>query len=343
MNGSTVSLYATTPTSLVSLTDSTGHNGSVLSLSTTTLATATTNTTFRGVAFAPVAPAAPTAGTPTVTNATTVEDIQSSGGLVITASTTSGDGTTHYKVTGISNGTLYQNDGTTAISNGTFITKSQGAAGLKFTPASNLNSPGSVFSFKVQASTTNTDAGLGGSEATATITVNSVNDAPSGANKTVTTNENTAFTFAAADFGFTDPNDSPANTLLAVKIATLPALGTLTNNGSPVTAGASISVADLNGGLLVFTPATNASGSPFTTFTFQVQDAGGTASTGVDLDQTPNTITINVTAVADNSPVITSNGAGPSALVNVAENTTAVTTVTATDADIPAQTFTYSL
>ena len=42
-----------------------------------------------------------------------------------------------------------------------------------------------------------------------------------------------------------------------------------------------------------------------TSFTFQVQDDGGVASGGVDLDQTPNTLTINVNAVND-PPVGTS-------------------------------------
>ena len=45
----------------------------------------------------------------------------------------------------------------------------------------------------------------------ASITVNSVNDAPSGADNTVTMLEDTAYTFAAVDFGFSDPADSPAN------------------------------------------------------------------------------------------------------------------------------------
>ena len=36
-----------------------------------------------------------------------------------------------------------------------------------------------------------------------------------------TINEDTAYTFAAVDFGFSDPNDSPANALAAVKITTL--------------------------------------------------------------------------------------------------------------------------
>ncbi|WP_414925046.1 VCBS domain-containing protein, partial [Pseudomonas sp. IT-P291] len=54
-------------------------------------------------------------------------------------------------------------------------------------------------------------------------------------------------------------------------------------------------------------------------------------------------IAVTVTGVNDNSPVITSNGGGATASVNVAENTTAVTTVVATDADLPAQTLSYSL
>ena len=45
----------------------------------------------------------------------------------------------------------------------------------------------------------------------------------------------------------------------------------------------------------------------------------------------------------NSAPVITSNGGGPTAAVNVAENQTAVTTVTYTDTDIPADSITYSL
>ncbi|WP_224797096.1 VCBS domain-containing protein, partial [Pseudomonas fluorescens] len=54
-------------------------------------------------------------------------------------------------------------------------------------------------------------------------------------------------------------------------------------------------------------------------------------------------IAVTVTGVNDNSPVITSNGGGATASINVAENTTAVTTVAATDADQPAQTLSYSI
>ncbi|MBK6744804.1 MAG: cadherin repeat domain-containing protein [Hydrogenophilales bacterium] len=52
----------------------------------------------------------------------------------------------------------------------------------------------------------------------------------------------------------------------------------------------------------------------------------------------------DVTASGPNTaPVITSNGGGATASVSVAENTSAVTSVTATDTDLPAQTLTYSI
>src|SRR5207253_1864313 len=113
--------------------------------------------------------------------------------------------------------------------------------------------------------------------------------------------ENVPYTFASADFGFTDPNDNPANALLAVKITTLPGAGTLTDNGVAVTAGQFVTATDISSGLLVFTPATNANGAAYASFTFQVQDDGGTANGGVDLDQSPKTLTINVTSV-NNAP-----------------------------------------
>src|SRR5436305_1097746 len=53
-------------------------------------------------------------------------------------------------------------------------------------------------------------------------------------------------------------------------------------------------------------------------------------------------IAVTVTNVNDNAPVITSNGAGASASVNIAENASAVTTVTATDAEA-GSTLTYSI
>lgn len=168
---------------------------------------------------------------------------------------------------------------------------------FNYTPTANFNGT-DTFTYKATD-----NHGAQSNTATATITVNSVNDAPSGADKTVTTPEDTAYIFSASDFGFTDPNDSPANTLLAVKIDTLPAAGTLTDNGNPVTVGQFVPVADITGGNLRFTPALNANGAGYANFNFQVQDNGGTANGGVDLDPNQHTITVNVTAVND-APVL---------------------------------------
>src|SRR5439155_1046820 len=132
-----------------------------------------------------------------------------------------------------------------------------------------------------------------------TVNVTSVNDAPTGADKEESRAEDTDYICGALDFGFSDPNDSPANALAAVKITTLPGAGALKNNSVAVTAGQFITVADITGGKLKFCPAANANGTGYASFTFQVQDDGGTVSGGVDLDQSANTMTINVTSVND--------------------------------------------
>ena len=107
---------------------------------------------------------------PSVTNATTTENMQTTSGLVITPNATDAGFVTYFQITNITGGTLYQNDGVTAIANGAFITAAQGAAGLKFTPTANSTASGS---FTVQESTSAAKAGLGGPTATATITVGS--------------------------------------------------------------------------------------------------------------------------------------------------------------------------
>jgi len=128
---------------------------------------------------------------PTVTNATTNEDTQTTSALVITANAADGGGTTNYKITNILGGTLYKNDGTTAIAAGSFITKAEGLAGLKFTPTGNMFSPGTAFSFDVQASVSAADSGLRDLIITPTITVNPVADTPSVTNSSATTGTQT--------------------------------------------------------------------------------------------------------------------------------------------------------
>ncbi len=68
--------------------------------------------------------------------------------------------------------------------------------------------------------------------------------------------------------------------------------------------------------------------------TVQVSDGSLTAT---------RAIAVTVTPVSESAPVITSNGGGASASVSVAENTLIVTSVTATDADLPGDTLTYDI
>ena len=180
---------------------------------------------------------------------------------------------------------------------------------LVFTPVTaGWGSPYTSFTFQVQdnGGTANGGVDTDPNPKTMTIDVTEVNHAPLGTNNTVTTLEDKPYTFKTADFGFSDPHDTPANTLLAVEISTLPGVGTLTDSGVAVTAGQFVPVADISGGKLIFTPAANANGASYASFTFQVQDNGGTANGGSDTDPTPKTMTIDVTSVND-APVGTSN------------------------------------
>lgn len=134
-----------------------------------------------------------------------------------------------------------------------------------------------------------------------------VNNPPAGADATLTTPEDSPLVFTAANFGFSDPLDTPANTLARVRIASLPAAGALTLNGNPVAVGDFVTAAQITGGQFRYTNPLNQNGNALTTFTFQVEDNGGTANGGVNLDPTANTLTINVTPVND-APVISRNG-----------------------------------
>lgn len=74
------------------------------------------------------------------------------------------------------------------------------------------------------------------------------------------------------------------------------------------------------------------------TLSVTVDDQGNTGAGGPQTDS--GSIVINITAV-DDAPVISSNDGGDTAAINVAENTTAVTTVVATDPE--GETVTYSI
>jgi len=110
----------------------------------------------------------PAADTPSITGATTVVNTQTTSGLVVSRNAADGAEVTHVKIVSVSGGTLFQQDGTTAIAANAFITVAQAAAGLRFTPALNSIATGHV---TVRASTSNADAGLGSAAVTADIAV----------------------------------------------------------------------------------------------------------------------------------------------------------------------------
>lgn len=199
------------------------------------------------------------------------------------------------------NGTLSDNG--TAVTAGQLVSAADiSGHKLIFTPPANMNGTALAnFAFQVQddGGTANGGADIDPVAKLLTVDVSSVNDSPVGTSKVVTTLEDTAYTFTTTDFGFTDPIDTPTNLLLAVKISTLPSKGTLSDNGTAVTAGQFVSAADIAGNKLTFIPPANGNGTGYTSFTFQVQDDGGTSNGGIDTDPAPKTLLVNVTSVND--------------------------------------------
>ena len=143
------------------------------------------------------------------------------------------------------------------------------------------------------------------SVATVTIDVNHVSQAPMGTSGIVHMPTETPYPLKVADFGFTDPNDTPADTFIGVRITALPEAGTLTLAGVPVSAGQFITVGDLLAGSLKFSPP---AGGPHATLSFQVEDSGSTANGGVVVDSNPKQLTFNVVpAVHDDSYIVNEN------------------------------------
>ena len=142
------------------------------------------------------------------------------------------------------------------------------------------------------------------SAATARAAAGAANAVPTASDRTVTTNEDTDYTFAAANFNFADTDSGDA--LSSVKIVTLPApgKGTLELDGSAIAAAdlpKTVTKADIDAGKLTYTPPANANGSGYASFTFKVDD-------GTDDSASAYTLTLDVTALNDpatGTPTIT--------------------------------------
>jgi VCBS repeat-containing protein len=161
-----------------------------------------------------------------------------------------------------------------------------------------------------------------GLDAQTLINLTAVNDRPVGIDSDVTTDEDQNYIFTSSDFGFSDPTDAgaggvdpTANNLLAIKISTLPTVGELQFDGVTITqadvdVGYFVSKADIDAEMLVYVPADDnngtlsANGTSASSFTFQVQDDGGTLNGGLDLDASANTMSVDINPIND-APVLT--------------------------------------
>jgi len=121
-----------------------------------------------------------------------------------------------------------------------------------------------------------------------------MNHAPTSADKTVTTLEDTAYTFGLADFTFSDPDTG--DQLEKVQITQLETDGSLELSSVPVTLDQEISRANIVAGNLKFVPDSNENGIGYANFKFKVSD-------GDVYSASEYTMTIDVTAQND-PPVV---------------------------------------
>ena len=116
------------------------------------------------------------------------------------------------------------------------------------------------------------------------------NTAPTATDSLVTTDEDTAHHFTASEFNFDDTD--AGDTLASVTVVTLPAAGALALDGTPVTAGDTVTKSQLDANQLTFMPAADGNGDAYASFTFRVSD-------GTDESAEDYGMTVNVTAVND--------------------------------------------
>ena len=199
--------------------------------------------------------------------------------IILTASDVNSDALTYQIVTGPSHGTL-----------------TGSAPNLTYTPLQNYNGS-DTFTFKAN------DGSLDSNTATVTLSIQSVNDAPTAVDDTVTTNEDTAIAVITVLANDTDPDGDT----LTVDDFTQPAHGTAGSNGD---------------GTLTYTPDLNYNGND--SFTYTVSDGnGGTDTAAVNITINP----VNDAPVANNQTV------------TLNEDATASITLTASDADGDALTY----
>ena len=149
-------------------------------------------------------------------------------------------------------------------------------------PANATGDPWTSFTFSV-------DDGRDTSASHYTMSIKIPNNPPTANDNAVTTNEDTAYPFTAANFNFAEVG---ADTLASVTIVTLPSSdqGALELNGDPVSVNAIVTRVELDAMYLIYTPLANANGMDYASFTFTVNDSS---------EDSASAMTIHVTAVND--------------------------------------------
>jgi hypothetical protein len=190
-----------------------------------------------------------------------------------------------------------------------------------------------IFSRPLETSEVSTLHAGGTATGSVTINVANVNDAPTlTTNATLSLNEGSTFTIDRLHLLVSDIDNTAAQ--ITYTLGTAPLRGQLRVDGTAITTGGTWTQKDIDDGKISYIH--DGSETTSDTFTFSVVDGlGGVIGS--------TTTSLAIASVNNQSPVITSNGGGATATVSVAEYTAAVTTLTATDADLPTQTLTYSI
>ncbi|MGI9275750.1 MAG: VCBS domain-containing protein [Endozoicomonas sp.] len=129
------------------------------------------------------------------------------------------------------------------------------------------------------------------------INITNVNEAPTASDNTLLVNEDTVLPLALAHFGFSDVD---GDSLDKIQITSLAVQGSLQLNGTSVSVNDEISRADIAAGNLNYQPNAHESGSDYASLGFKVHD-------GTTYSEDANTLTFNITAVADTPVLLTSN------------------------------------
>jgi uncharacterized protein DUF4347/cellulose/xylan binding protein with CBM9 domain/cadherin-like protein len=95
--------------------------------------------------------------------------------------------------------------------------------------------------------------------------------APTSTDPALSLDEDATYTFASGDFNYNDGDGDP---FTQIQITSLETAGDLELNGSDVTLGQVITVADIDLNLLTFDPVPDASGTPYASFSYRVHDGG---------------------------------------------------------------------